>query len=143
MGLVALNVKAPLRRRATGWCTLIPQAGASRNMTSPCIHGFAPVHCASCRPCRHGRAISSCRRCAVKGSSRSSAKVVAAAQPSVEHLGFEIFFAPTQHSWYYRAHEGDPLPRQSYGSVFQARKAIDMALDSAPAAAPKKRKKAN
>ena len=54
-------------------------------------------------------------------------------RPSEEHRGYEILYVAGQRSWHYRADAGAPVSATSYRSAFQARRAIDQLLDTAPA----------
>ncbi|MDQ2674133.1 MAG: hypothetical protein M3Y40_05710 [Chloroflexota bacterium] len=53
-------------------------------------------------------------------------------RPSEEHRGYEILYVAGQRSWHYRADESAPMSAASYRSAFQARRAVDRVLDSAP-----------
>jgi hypothetical protein len=63
-----------------------------------------------------------------------------APRASEEHRGYEILYVAGQRSWYIRPDADAPPSKQSFGSPFQARRAIDLLLD-APAETPAKRKK--
>jgi len=75
---------------------------------------------------------SRCGSCANRVSSRAAAKMVPPAQPPEEHRGFEVFFVPEERSWYYRDAPDAPTQGASYRSAFQAKLAIDAALNEAP-----------
>ena len=92
-------------------------------MTSPCIHGFLPQHCASCRTCEHGQTASACLRCRTTVASRKAA-APPEVEPSHEHGGYEIFFEPEASGWRYRSSDAAPS-RESYRSAFLAHKAVD------------------
>lgn len=98
-------------------------------MPSTCVHGFTPAHCSQCRTCPHGLTTSRCGRCSSAVAVRAAAKSTPPPQPSEEHRGFEIFFVPQQRSWYYRSDPDAPLPVASYRSAFQAKLAINAALE--------------
>lgn len=110
-------------------------------MVSQCLHGFAPEHCAACRTCPHGLMTSRCGRCSDPVISRAAAKIVPEAQAPIEHRGHEIFFVPTDRSWYYREEPDGAPSARSFGSAFKARRAVDEALDNPPVAAPSKKRK--
>jgi hypothetical protein len=118
-------------------------------MTPLCIHGFRTAECSSCRDCPHGIPTSRCTRCraaaaAPSPSSRRARVPVQVQEPAAEtHKGFEILFAPAVSGWLYRAPDS-AVSRESYRSVFLARKAIDnlgSAKAPAPVAAAPRRKK--
>lgn len=113
-------------------------------MTPGCIHGVPTQQCAACRDCSHGLAASHCRRC--REAPRKAP--VPAAQPAQRHEDYEIFFVPTENSWYYRAPDADGIPsRESYRSAFMARNAVNQVLaggaggGTAVAVAPAKKRK--
>jgi len=110
-------------------------------MSPTCVHGFAAEHCAQCRTCPHGLTTSRCGRCANRVTSRAAAKMVPPAQPPEEHRGFEIYFVPQERSWYYRDSADAPSGGPSFRSAFQARLAIDSALDEAPAPEPARKRR--
>jgi hypothetical protein len=65
-----------------------------------------------------------------------------APRPSEEHRGYEIQYVAGQRSWYIRRDDGELGSKESYGSPFQARRAIDRILDTPqPVAAGKKKAK--
>lgn len=109
-------------------------------MTPLCLHGFRRAECSSCHDCPHGIAISRCGRCraaaaAPSPSSRRRPDPIEVQEPATEtHNGFEILFAPAVSGWLYRAPDS-AVSRESYRSVFLARKAIDK-LGTAKAAVP-------
>jgi hypothetical protein len=99
-------------------------------VSSPCIHGFIPEHCAACRTCRHGFQTARCGRCSSTG--RVTAMPAEAPRPSEAYEGFEIFFVPVERGWYHRAGDGTTSV-ESYRSAFQARRAINNLLEAKPA----------
>jgi hypothetical protein len=65
-----------------------------------------------------------------------------APRPSEEHRGYEIHYVAGQRSWYIRTEEAGAGSKESYGSPFQARRAIDRILDTPqPVAGGKKKNK--
>ena len=100
-------------------------------MTSHCIHGFVPEHCASCRTCAHGQAAGACLRCRSAVTSRKATPPMVAELPQ-QHAGYEIFYAAEASGWRYRGADAAPS-RNSYRSAFLARKAVDE-LGSQPVA---------
>lgn len=118
-------------------------------MTPLCIHGFRTAECSLCHECPHGLAVSRCVRCraaaaAPSPSNRRRPVPIEVQEPPTEtHHGFEILFAPAVSGWLYRAPDS-AVSRESYRSVFLARKAIDnlgTAKPAVPAATAAKRKK--
>ena len=105
-------------------------------MSLNCVHGIPPTHCSQCRTCPHGMATSACGRCANAVMSRAAANALPPPMPAEEHRGYEIFFVPQDQSWYYRDDPAAPLPRTSYRSAFQARRAINATLDDPAPAKP-------
>ena len=94
-------------------------------MTSECIHGVPTQQCAACRTCAHGLTASRCGRC----RAALAKKPAPSAQPSEQYEHYEIFFVPSENSWYYRAPDTDgAVSPESYRSAFQARRAVNEAL---------------
>ncbi len=114
-------------------------------MTERCIHGFEPQHCANCRRCPHGLFESRCAVCGAPRTAREATIMLAndAPRASEEHRGYEILYVAGQRSWYIKADADAPVSQASWGSAFQARRAIDAILDTPAPAATKKRKKGN
>lgn len=110
-------------------------------MTDRCIHGFDAQHCAVCRRCSHGLLASRCAVCAPPRTAREASQLLASTgpQPSEEHRGYEVYFAPSERSWYFRADADGAPSKDSFGSAFQARRAIDRLLDQPAPSKPKKR----
>ncbi|HEX6139790.1 MAG TPA: hypothetical protein VF013_04905 [Candidatus Limnocylindria bacterium] len=104
-------------------------------MFDPCIHGFIPDQCASCRTCPHGLSAARCGRCQAKPTTKVSERGSAASQ---EHLGWEIIYVPALSGWQVRQPDTTPSA-DSYRSVFLARKAIER-LQAAPPAAPRSKR---
>jgi hypothetical protein len=110
-------------------------------MADHCIHGFDRQICADCRRCAHGLLDSRCAVCSPKTARDAIARLANDAPlPPEEHRGYEILYAAGERSWYFKADADAARSRTSYGSAFQARRAIDRIID-APAA-PAKAKKA-
>jgi hypothetical protein len=63
-------------------------------------------------------------------------------RPSEEHRGYELLYVAGQRSWYIRRDADAARSGQSWGSAFQARRAIDAILDAPAPVASGKRKKA-
>jgi hypothetical protein len=101
------------------------------NLTPDCIHGFPSDQCADCRSCRHGLITSRCGTCRLEGGRQLRRGSHLDSHLPETYQGFQIYFVPTQNSWYYRAEESTPS-LDSYGSAFQARRAIDSALQAPP-----------
>ncbi len=63
-----------------------------------------------------------------------------APRASEEHRGYEILYVAGQRSWYIKA-DADAAPsKASFGSPFQARRAIDVLLDTPPETGRKAKK---
>ncbi|MGH2457061.1 MAG: hypothetical protein ACRDHD_12495 [Candidatus Limnocylindria bacterium] len=110
-------------------------------MSSICIHGFRAEQCASCRSCPHGLAAGKCGRCIAASTSAARRRIVRSPvlEPATEHHnGFEIFFAPAVNGWQFRSPDLAPS-RESYRSVFLARKAIDSLPPAEVAGSARKR----
>ena len=101
-------------------------------MTDRCIHGFETQRCASCRRCPHGLLESRCAVCGAPRTAREAAIALAndRPRPSEEHRGYEILYVSGERSWYIKADADAPRSTQSWGSAFQARRAIDALLDA-------------
>lgn len=85
---------------------------------------------------------SRCSRCSDAVAVRAAAKVLPDEQSEIEHRGHHIFFVPADRSWYYREGEDGSVSKLSYRSAFQARRAVDEAIDHpAPAPVPAKKKR--
>lgn len=98
-------------------------------MTTECIHGVPTQQCAACRTCAHGLTASRCGRC----RAALARKPAPTDQPSQQYERYEIFFVPSENSWYYRApDDGGSVSNESYRSAFQARRAVTEML-TAPA----------
>jgi hypothetical protein len=112
-------------------------------MSIECIHGVPTQQCAACRVCSHGLTTSRCRRCRDAQAKKPSPE----AQPPEVYGDYEIFFVPSDNSWYVRGRGEDAgVFPASYRSAFQARRAVKAGLSApvraaAPASARKKRKK--
>jgi hypothetical protein len=99
-------------------------------MTDRCIHGFDTQTCASCRRCAHGLLESRCSSCSPKTSREALLRLASeAARPTEGHRGYEISYVASERSWYIRADAEGPPSRNSFGSAFRARRAIDELLD--------------
>jgi hypothetical protein len=112
--------------------------------TTECIHSVPVQQCAACRTCPHKLAASRCTRC----REALAKKPAPGPQPSEEYESYEIFFVPSENSWYYRGPADEPIvSRESYRSAFQARRGVDAAISglgtngSNGTAGKKKRKK--
>jgi hypothetical protein len=101
-------------------------------MTDRCIHGFETQRCASCRRCTHGLLEYRCAVCGAPRTAREASIALAnePSRPSEEHRGYEILYVRGERSWYIKADADAPRSAQSYGSAFQARRAIDALLDA-------------
>ena len=65
-----------------------------------------------------------------------------APRPPEAHRGYEILYAAGERSWYIRPDADATRSRASFGSAFQARRAIDQILDAPePASAARKKKR--
>ena len=103
-------------------------------MTSRCMHGFETQTCASCRRCLHGILESRCGTCAPRTAREATIQLAnEAPRPPEAHRGYEISYVPRERSWYIRAEGEESLSRESFGSAFRARRAIDAILDAPPA----------
>jgi hypothetical protein len=111
-------------------------------MTDRCIHGVPVQHCASCRRCAHGFADTRCSICNPR-TAREATLMLAreAPRPSEEHRGYEISYVAPERSWYIRADADAPRSNASYGSAFQARRAVDALLDAPEPVAGGRKKK--
>ena len=107
-----------------------------------CIHGFDEQQCAACRRCQHGFLESRCAVCAPPRTARQAVLSLAnaAPRPSEEHRGYEVFYALDNNSWYFRSDADAARSKLSFGSAFQARRAIDRLLDE-PQPKPSKSRK--
>lgn len=84
-------------------------------MSPSCIHGFHQGQCASCSPLASRRPV--------------DAPVDNASE---ERQGWEIFYVPALSGWQLRSPEAT-VTRDSYRSLFLARKAVDQLIANPPA----------
>lgn len=97
-------------------------------MPPPCMHGFQPGQCASCRSADRPATVA------------DGSKVNGSADDVEERQGWEIFYVPALTGWQVRAPESQALP-DSYRSLFLARKAVDRMAGGQQPARPAKRGK--
>lgn len=111
-------------------------------MTDRCIHGFETQRCASCRRCPHGLLDSRCATCNPKTAREATIRLANdAPRPSEEHRGYEIVYVAGERSWYIKPDADAARSRESFGSQFQARRAIDRIIDApTPVASGKKKR---